>query len=596
MKINKIIVDNAKGFRGLPNGFEVVFKNAFNRLEIDPICLAGLNGSGKSNVLELISEIFFYLEAVFNSTAKQYIAIKSPFGFYIEYETKITANNYLLDLREDENNTPLDQIINKTRTVYITKPRRKAPEVYVQVEGTENKIFIDPDYINYEDNIKKLLPAKVIAYSSGQNELISNPFLRMDFFYFEEFLKDTEDLGETAEIANNRLFYMDYQSNPFVLLSNFLMKDTLDSDKNKELDILKTVTDVADITSFNLVLNLKVKKEHSADQLQETIENLRGADTDSVLKEIEQQLFWEVQIPYQLTSFVQKLEQCSTYSDFVYKEEGSEKWLKVTLYYKDIDKGTKAAFQDKFKNGVNLFRQFYLMDLLNIYNYAEDTRETVKKATAGTSDNISDIIPELPKKDKVFYIDALQLKKIIKPSQKLYYKNLSDGEHQFMHIVGTLLLMEEEGAVFLLDEPSTHFNPEWKAKFIYTINEIYKLKIARFQDTEKAQQLVMLSTHSPFVLSDSKTKNVLWFKKENGKPFIEELDFETYGASVDYIMKMFSGSNHLIPKRAYVDLRKVIEEGSIKELRAAIEKYGESSEKQFLYKRLYQLKEGGDND
>ncbi len=111
------------------------------------------------------------------------------------------------------------------------------------------------------------------------------------------------------------------------------------------------------------------------------------------------------------------------------------------------------------------------------------------------------------------------------------------------------------------------------------------------QDPEKARQLVTLSTHSPFVLSDSKSKNVLWFEKLDGKTSIKELDFETYGASVDYIMKMLSGNNHLIPERSYKDLRKIIEEGSLQEVRSAVEKFGESGEKQFLFKKLYELSE-----
>lgn len=590
MKINKITIDNKLGFRGLPNGFKIIFINEFNRNEIDPVCLAGLNGSGKSNVLELISEIFFYLEAIHHSTAKHCITAKSPFGFTLEYETKVTANNYQLDLpKEDKVN--IEGTIDKNRTVYVTKSKGKLPEISIQFEGIDELIKIDADQINYEDNIKKLLPSKIIAYSSGQNELVSNPFLRMDFFYFEEYLKEVEDDGDTAEIAINRLFYMDYDSNSFVLLSNYLMRDDPENGMQKELEILKGMTDVEDIESFSVVLNLRVKRDLETENLLETIESLKGLDSDSLLREIEKQMIWDVQLPYQLKQAIDNFEQCSTYSDIVYQEEGSEKWLKVTLYFKQVGTHTKDAFKSKFSNGLNLFRQFYLLNLLNIYNYSETIREKVKNAKSGSGDNISELIPKLPKKDKVFYLDEIKLRKRTGKRKELYYKNLSDGEHQFLHIIGSLMLMEEEGTIFLLDEPSTHFNPEWKSKFIYTVNEIYKLRRDRLQDPEKARQLVTLSTHSPFVLSDSKSKNVLWFEKLDGKTSIKELDFETYGASVDYIMKMLSGNNHLIPERSYKDLRRIIEEGTLQEVRAAVEKFGESGEKQFLFKKLYELSE-----
>jgi ABC-type cobalamin/Fe3+-siderophores transport system ATPase subunit len=43
--------------------------------KIDPLCLIGINGSGKSNLLELISEAFYFLEVNYrflkDSSSKQ---------------------------------------------------------------------------------------------------------------------------------------------------------------------------------------------------------------------------------------------------------------------------------------------------------------------------------------------------------------------------------------------------------------------------------------------------------------------------------------------------------------------------------------------
>lgn len=595
MKINSIVINNKKGFRGLPNGFEIIFKNSRNRNEIDPVCLAGLNGSGKSNVLELISEIFFYLEAAYHPVASSYVSKESPFGFSIEYETLITANNQLkADMAFRVVSVP-----ETTRKIRIDKQSGKAPDFeFTDINGWRP---LPLDSVFFEENVALLLPPKIIAYSSGQNELISNPFLRMDFFYFEEYLKEMEEDGDKANIVDNRLFYMGYNSNSFVLLSNFLMRDIQKSGEGKELEILRTMSDVQDVESFNVVLNLKVKRDQSSESLKEIIDSWQGLNSDELLKEVEKQLLWEVQMPYELREFVEKLEQCCTYSDFVYKEEGSEKWLKVTLYFKQIGRDTKNAFQDKFRSGIALFRQFYLMNLLNIYNYSDEIRKQVKEASSGTDKNISDLIPTLPKKDNVFYIDELKLKKKTGRKKELYYKNLSDGEHQFLHVIGTLMLMEEESTIFLLDEPTTHFNPDWRSKFIFTINEIYKLRRDRVQE---ARQLITLSTHSPFVLSDNKTKNILWFQRKNGQPSINELDFETYGASVDYIMKRINKlqkqkkdtKNHLIPERAYQDLLDAIKSSDEDKLRIAISQFGESPEKQFLYQRLYELTNPEEND
>ncbi|MBK8654708.1 MAG: hypothetical protein IPN20_12560 [Haliscomenobacter sp.] len=84
-------------FRGLPAGSEFTFSNeelSKNRLE--PICLVGLNGSGKSNLLELIAEIFYYLDIYAHQTENSLENFKNGFGFEITYALDI---NYQLASR-----------------------------------------------------------------------------------------------------------------------------------------------------------------------------------------------------------------------------------------------------------------------------------------------------------------------------------------------------------------------------------------------------------------------------------------------------------------------------------------------------------------
>lgn len=592
MKIKRIEVNSPNGFRGLPNGFVIKFRETENRNEIDPVCLAGLNGSGKSNILELISEIFFYLEAIHHPSAKKYIDNKASFGFSIEYETKVTINNRMTN---DPYFTSKSNV-GETRQVLITKAPKKEPVIKYRKQKKESWKVLNPEHNQYDYNAGQILPSNIIAYSSGQNELISNPFLRMDFFYFDQYKKESLE-EESAAVLNNRLFFMNYDSNAFVLISNYLMRDVSGSERQKELNILREMTQVQDVESFEVVLNLKVKKELTTDQLMELLESYEGTETSTVLKGLKGQLVWDIDLPYRLDNFIEMLEQCSTYANIVYDGEDvySRKRLKVTLYFRYINKEIKEVFQDKFAKGgaLGLFRDFYLLNLLNIYNYSDEIVERVMQAPSGTSDNISDLIPDLPKEDKVFYIKNLKLKKKGRSRKMLFYKNLSDGEHQFLHIIGSLMLMEEEGTIFLLDEPSTHFNPEWRAKFVDTANKIHEERKKRVADEDLANQLVMLTTHSPFVLSDSKSENVLWLKRENGEPKILDLDFETYGASIDFIMKRINQlqqrPTRLIPERAYNDLMEDIKSSNLGVLRRAIERYGESPEKQYLYQRIYEL-------
>nr|WP_319399117.1 restriction system-associated AAA family ATPase [uncultured Carboxylicivirga sp.] len=585
-------------FRGLQPEFEIKFKNNFNRNEIDPICFAGLNGSGKSNVMELISEIFFYLESINNLSAKKYIKTDSNFGFLIEYLIPLSANNLL-------QNEPGDYVKNGlTRNVTIKKYKHKPPIITYKVDGEKEVQLIKKDFSTedyYIEAFDKILPSKVVAYSSGGNEQISKPFQRMGFFYFDEFERATNNIESIGTTRLNRLYLMDYKSNASVLLTNFLFKDNVLEDNlgfkiNKELEYMKDVVDVEDIHSFKLVFNLDVKKDHSYSRLKDKIEELTGSsEVEQLLESFKSLLFQKVSIPIQLQSFITNLIYCSTTQKFTIdndkKDINPEKdWIKLTLYF-HVDMELKRAFQETFRKSKvsDFFQNLYLLDLLNINNYSVELREDAKKA--GLGKNIAEMLPEIIKEDKVFYISDVRLKKKSDKTD-IFYKSLSDGEHQFIQIVGTLLLMEEEGTIFILDEPSTHFNADWSSKFFSTLNDIYLMRKERIEDkSDRKRQNVILSTHSPIMLSDCKTKNVVWFERKNGTTATKELEFETYGASVDYIMKMLSDKNVLIPDKARKELEAAIESDDINTVRKAISKFGESSEKQFLFSKLYELKQ-----
>jgi len=100
------------------------------------------------------------------------------------------------------------------------------------------------------------------------------------------------------------------------------------------------------------------------------------------------------------------------------------------------------------------------------------------------------------------------------------------------------LLFRHEPALFLLDEPETHLNPDWRASYISTLREALEAD----STTSNVTREVLLTSHSPFVVSDCKPENVLVFKKNaaSGKASYERPDFNTFGASANAItMKVF---------------------------------------------------------
>jgi restriction system-associated AAA family ATPase len=201
-------------------------------------------------------------------------------------------------------------------------------------------------------------------------------------------------------------------------------------------------------------------------------------------------------------------------------------------------------------------------------------------------------IPKNSPGENVFYFEDYHILKLINGEEKpLLLREFSDGEHQFLHTMGICLMLKDRRSLLLLDEPETHFNPSWRAKFIKILEDSIT---TGNNDNFNVHALkdILLTSHSPFIISDCMPDNVIFFKKNLETEILEakkasQLGFKTYGSSVDYILKNFFKTN-LISNKSFEELKDVIDNGNLEELQFAIEKFGESSTKQFLYKKIYE--------
>jgi len=146
---------------------------------------------------------------------------------------------------------------------------------------------------------------------------------------------------------------------------------------------------------------------------------------------------------------------------------------------------------------------------------------------------VNETIPTLPSDERVMRFKDLVLKKN-DVSDILYAKALSDGEHQFLHSLGLCLLYKNTNSLFLLDEPETHFNPDWRSKLISRLRDCFK------HAGSNVQREVLITTHTPFLISDSTPEQVLVFDKSDGIVRVNRPDYNTLGASINKItMKTF---------------------------------------------------------
>ncbi|MGB3946342.1 MAG: restriction system-associated AAA family ATPase [Bacteroidia bacterium] len=574
MKILRVkLPDNLKEpFRSLHPGFEIFFYPNLNNKTIEPIGLAGLNGCGKSNLLELLSEIYYYLDSLqleFPTTA---VIEDKGFGFEIDYALPLTFDRSFITLDSeagfavDENYFVVRVIkaVDGSPSYSITSIKHYLNERETKKEK-ENKEAIanskPPVWVSVkadDKNISSLLPKKIFAYTSGHNEQLSNCYYKMQFHYFNDY-KNRLKQGYSFFTDSSRLFFSDNNSNASIFVSNYLLANS------EALTELNDVVKTKDIHSFRITIRY---------------EDLSGKNSK------------EVKFNQELERKIKLLKNCST--SCLEKGTGAKRVLTIDYL---VTPATKKAFALAFgSTPFELYKTFYELEMQNFHTVSEDVLEMATNGPKWL--NISDELPKQDPNKLVFRLERIFITKhgVDKP---IKYKGLSDGEHQFLQIIGMILMVEENGCLFLLDEPDTHYNPLWRSRLVSTINKIIKYKTTTNEEKQRMQE-IMITTHSPFVLSDLKKQNVYIFKKPHNKIQFNSCHFETYGASASIILDEVFGKEDSISEMARDELKAMIENiTTMDQLRSAVNRlnsqFGESVEKFDLFSKLRNIKEQLEN-
>lgn len=535
-----------KNFRSLPANVDYEFNDTVYENKLSTKVFAGLNGSGKSNFLELIAEIFYYLERFcLENTTLEYKQSKN-IGFEIEYvlpkkDLKTIFKRFTL----------IDDTLENDIHIKISKPLNELPEFSYTSYGNTN-------FTRLDKNQDQLLPTNVIAYTSGQNELLSNPFIRLRYHYFSE-VKNSE-----RDLYDRRMYFIDQESNNSIFIANMLLG------KEVSLNYIKKIFSVVDLHSFRITINYK----HST-------------------KEAEK-LF------AQKLPLIEPLKACA--SSWVDHKES--KCLILDFVIDDDNIAIHEAFKFHYdKSAFQLFQTFYELQSLNVLIEKQQTRKFVERASKDL--NISDELAKPDPSDLVFRIEKIKIKKESKNNKEIEiidYKSLSDGEHQLNEVIGSVMMMEEEGSLFLMDEPDTHFNPKWRAKMVTMLNKVSGNEYDQEGNPENIRKHeIIMTTHSPFIIGDNYKEDVYKFSRKDNKLKIENPKHETYGTSITFLMKQIFERDITISDYANKELLmfkkelKAISDENLKkekidEIEERLVDFGESVEKFDLYNYLSTVK------
>lgn len=544
MKLLRVHIINAETCGGLLDGFDIWLRDALTQTgSFEPICFIGPNGAGKSQFLQIIAEIF---QAVFHAVVPSEERSDGNKGLQFELE-------YLI--------RPAGQEIDKhIRIARHAEGKHKLTLTIQQNDGDEwlNLPLSAPETLS-------ILPRKLVGYTSGDNETLSLPFLISRSGYADEVAESA--LSKTTpgmDVPDTRLMLIDYGTHLEVLVANLLLGD------DDQRAALLQEAHLNEIHSFRCVIQLahravrKLPKQRTG-----FLKGRKG-----------------IQLTQELEHYIMQLQSCAT---CYFVDEETETYTFDFL----VNDQSKKAFKYFWEDTLDLYSSFHKLAMLNDLAIPRETRKRFRRDAKAR--RFASRLPEPQDEEKVFRFERVNF--IAQDGKNIVdYVSLSDGEHQLAQLLGMFCMASFPNVLFLLDEPESHFNPQWRVKFISSLKGLPTSNGHRNEASSTAMQDCLLTTHAPFVPSDMPRDNVIIFKKNIGTGMIECRlpDIETYGTSFDAILAECFNVRPPISECSRQEIKALMISTDPKEIQSGMDRLGNSVEKILLADRLRQLAKVGD--
>lgn len=563
----------------------------FSESQGQVIALVGLNGSGKSQLIELIGECFAFIERSQRDDFKVKKGLN--FGFILEYQIHEVSNH-------SAGSAGMTCGGSLAQCGGIENPKYK---VVLPVASKLLQVFVNKQSEWEEIPLRSLQLPRVIGYSSGLNENLQRSFLknasqiyqalnirsrrqkelmRLRVEYRNRYDEESrerlpmliQDLNERFLTRYPHLFEKDLTqvgvgddmvefNNPLGLRESYVNPSThvyLDYDSAQLAIAALTILDdeILERALAGTTFNRPVKLVLEYDLKNWTIE-------EELTKDIKK--FISDAFPYNITGLGRR----TTDDEYeLYELDFLRGTIELDLYDPAVKRNLR---QSNIDSGLRMFERLYRIQQLGLKNLNTEMRRELNK------DDYEGAVKK-PLKAKL----PLSVKELVladESGRTVCFDDLSDGEAQLLQILAMTTLYQDEQALFLYDEPETHLNPSWRTHFHGFLQQA--------MSTESPKSQVFLATHSPFMISSLKRENVLMFSRcEDGTIDYSRPTKETYGASFDVLIKQHFGLHSLISQTVVEEIREQLKQGDSHARQWIEQNLGMSPEKAYLMKKLTQ--------
>ncbi len=404
---------------------------------------------------------------------------------------------------------------------------------------------------------KGLLPALIVGYTSGGNETLSVPFFVSRAGYAADVAKRAlKKAADATHATDPRLMFIDFGTHLEVLAANLILGNDA-----QRTELLRAAR-LTDLHSLRCVIQLA----------------RRGAGL-------------KVRLTKELNQAMGLLRRCAT----CWQHDEDTQTLVLDFH---LNSATRKGFGTFWVTALRLYTVLHKFAMLNDLAISKSARTRFNREL--DTRRFASHLPEPQDEEKVFRFELVRFRPAA-GNEIVDYVALSDGEHQLAQILGTMCMVSISNVLFLMDEPESHFNPDWRVKFVSSLLNLPTVNGKRSDTGAKcALQEALISTHSPFMASDLPRDQVLLFKKagadtKTGKACavtIDKPEVQTFGATFDTIVEHCFGVRPPISTMARTEFEKLMKSDSPEEIKVGLNKLADSVDKFFLKDRLRQLEKG----
>jgi predicted ATPase len=320
------------------------------------------------------------------------------------------------------------------------------------------------------------LPSHIFTYYSGKSDRLESLFLEPQERFIEGLINVEEEVE--TDLPLRRLFYCRHPHSKLVLLACLLAPEKPLKELLRDLRI-----EEIDAALFTLKKPYRLSNEMSAEDIK-TGDNRFWYDRTRFTEEFLSKL-WDLAI-----APIDHVEDHVV--DFRGRTEPQE-----LLYLFLKDREALTLLKEHIGDSYRFFRYVegsYIADLL------DDVCIFVKHKT---SDDV------------------------------ISFEQLSEGELQFLTVLGLMRITHQDECLFLLDEPDTHLNPIWKLRYF---DEIAKVLKQDERETIKGDSHIVITTHDPMMIGSLRREQVRILRSE-ARTVVETPEDHPEGMSVSGLLK-----------------------------------------------------------